>query len=72
MRRSENAAIARFLILVLPSSLLFGHTLVVLYFPTLIHFSAVAFLLILIPMFAIGMLRLHKLKVYFQRRQNTL
>ena len=70
-RRLNNIVVARLFVAFLPLVLLFTHLLFISLFPSLIHFSAVTLLFVLIPMFVIGMWRLHKLKVYFQRRQNT-
>ena len=71
MHRLKAHIAARLLVMIIPPALLGAHLLLISFFPALIHFSAVMLLLILIPMFIVGIRRMHKLKVYFQRKQNT-
>ncbi len=65
-RRLSHIVIARLFVAILPLALLFTHLLLISIFPGLTHISAVTLLFVLIPMFVIGMWRMHKLKVYLQ------
>lgn len=63
--------VARLLVIIVPAVLILAHMLILDFAPALMHFSAVTVMAVLLPLWALGMWRIHKLKIYFQRKNNA-
>ncbi|GEM_PF-6950615 len=64
--------VAQMLSALIPFTLLLAYSVLIRLFPELIHVFAVILLLIMIPMWLIGMLRMHKVGVYLRKKNDTL